>query len=88
MKINYWKWAAIGLLTLMIWEHAGHAVAAQYGYPRVTKVSSSDLATGLPITGVSGEIKGFACTSDVSGDIDSGDGRISTDEQCYVLTVR
>lgn len=39
-----------------------------------------------PVSILGGEIKGFSCVSDVSGDLDKGDGNISSDVKCYVLT--
>ena len=84
MKINFWKWATILLLIGLIWQrYSGHEVSAQYG-TRITKLSGGELMNG-PVS-VSGDIKGFSCVSDVSGDLDKGDGSISSNTECYVLT--
>jgi hypothetical protein len=81
---NLWKWATIVLLVVLIWkQYSGRGVAAQFG-TRITKLSGPELMNG-PIS-VSGEIKGFSCISDVSGELDKGDGNISSDTECYVLT--
>jgi hypothetical protein len=84
MKTNFWKWVTILLLVGLIWQqYSRHSVAAQYG-TRITKFSGVELTNG-PIS-VSGEIKGFSCIADVRGDLDKGDGNISSDTECYVLT--
>jgi hypothetical protein len=83
MKINYWKAAAIGLAGVLFWlAYSSYSVSAQYGQGyRITRIYS--LSGSLD---VSGEVKGFSCVSDVSGSLDKGDGIISTDAQCYVLS--
>ena len=84
MKINFWKSATIVLLIGLIWQqYFGHEVAAQYG-TRITKLSGVELMNG-PVS-ISGEIKGFSCIADVSGDLDKGDGNISSNTECYVLS--
>jgi hypothetical protein len=84
MKANYWKWAALVLASIVAWQaYSGRSVSAQYGV-RITKLAGMELMNG-PIN-VSGEIRGFSCVSDVSGDLDKGDGSISSDVQCYVLS--
>jgi hypothetical protein len=83
MKINYWKMAAIGLASVLFWMmYSSHLVSAQYGQGyRITRIYS--LPGSLDVTG---EVKGFSCVSDVSGNLDKGDGSISTNAQCYVLS--
>jgi hypothetical protein len=66
--------------------YSGRSVAAQYGQSyRITEVTSGDLSYPASVN-VQGEVKGFACVSDVSGDLDKGDGDISTQRKCYVLS--
>jgi hypothetical protein len=74
------------LITVLFWiVYSGRSVAAQYGQAvHITKVTSANLIYGT--VDVPGEIKGFSCASDVDGDLDKGNGNVSTQVNCYVLS--
>jgi hypothetical protein len=86
MKTNHWKWVAVILAAVSLWlAISGHSVAAQYGQgTRITKLTGLDLMNG-PVN-VPGEVKGFSCVADVDGNLDKGNGDITSTDVCYVLS--
>jgi len=86
MRINYWKVATIILVGIWSWlAYSGRSVAAQYGLNGQTYNITRTTATSGTIS-VPGAVMGFSCASDVQGDLSKGDGQITSDVTCYVLS--
>jgi hypothetical protein len=86
VKINYWKVSTITLLGFLLWlSYSGRSLAAQYGSIgetyKITKTFTSPSTVN-----VSGAVMGFSCTPDVEADLIKGDGIVSTQVNCYVLS--
>jgi hypothetical protein len=96
MKIECRKAATICFLSVLVWlAYSGRPIAAQVGSEtyHVTQVDSRQLSDASSYPSIGGnvqipgkEVKGFSCVADVDGDLDKGDGRISSDVKCYVLS--
>jgi len=86
MKINFWKLTTISLIGVLLWQaYPGRSVAAQYGLNgqsyNITRASATFGTVNVP-----GAVMGFSCAPDVNGDLIKGDGIVSTQVTCYVLS--
>lgn len=69
------------------------AAVSGIGTYHVTQVDQQQLSDAASYPSIGGnvqipgkEVKGFSCVADVDGNLDKGDGHISSDVKCFVLS--